>query len=258
MPPRKKTKTDVWGAAQDAAMRLHGQDLQVSEQTERERSQRTALPLEQIQDRASDTRQLRQDHVEQLAESIAVLGLLEPLVVDNQGRLLAGGHRKAAIYYVKEFHPEAYEQHFLDDIVPVRMLLFNADDDPEKALQVEISENEKRRDYTPAEVRALADRLRSAGYADTAGRPSKGEKRLRPALEIIIGKSLRSVRRYLTEEKPVQFGQVSKKTALRRAKSALEQWMSVVENEETTATERQLSKKLPSLLELMEKLIEQN
>ncbi|MBD2124552.1 ParB/RepB/Spo0J family partition protein [Trichocoleus sp. FACHB-262] len=239
-------------------MRLHGQDLQVSEQTERERSQRTALPLDQIQDRASDTRQLRQDHVEQLAESIAVLGLLEPLVVDNQGRLLAGGHRKAAIYHVKESHPEAYEQHFQDDIVPVRMLAFNADDDPEKALQVEISENEKRRDYTPAEVRALADRLRSAGYADTPGRPIKDEKRLRPALEIIIGKSLRSVRRYLTEEKPVQFGQVSKKTALRRAKSALEQWMSVVGNEETTATERQLSKKLPSLLELMEKLIEHN
>lgn len=258
MPPRKKVKPDVWGAAQDAAMRLHGQDLQVSEQIERERSQRTALLLEEIQARSSDTRQLRQDHVEQLAESIAVLGLLEPLVVDNQGRLLAGGHRKAAIYYIKERQPEAYEQHFSGNIVPVRMLAFNADEDPERALQVEISENEKRRDYTPAEVRALADRLRSAGYADTPGRPSKDEKRLRPALEIIIGKSLRSVRRYLTEEKPVQVGQVSKKAALRRAKLALEQWMSVVENEETTAPERQLNKKLPGLLELIEKLIEQN
>lgn len=258
MPLRKKTKTDVWESAQDAAKRLHSQDLQVSEQAERERSQRTALPLEQIQDRASDTRQLRQDHVEQLAESIAVLGLLEPLVVDNQGRLLAGGHRRAAIYHIKENQPEAYDQHFPDDMVPVRMLAFSADDDPEKALQVEISENEKRRDYTPAEVRALADRLRSAGYMDTPGRPSKDEKRLRPALEIIIGKSLRSVRRYLTEEKPVQLGQVSKKTALRRAKVALEQWASALDDEDATAAERQLSRKLPNLLELVEKLIEES
>lgn len=256
MPPRKRAKVDVWGAAQDAAKRLHGQDLQVSEQIERDRSQRTALPLEEIQDRSSDTRQLRQDHVEQLAESIAILGLLEPLVVDNQGRLLAGGHRKAAIYLVKESSPEVYGQHFPNEMVPVRMLAFSADDDPEKALQVEISENEKRRDYTPAEVRALADRLRSAGYADTPGRPSKDEKRLRPALEIIIGKSLRSVRRYLTEEKPVQVGQVSKKTALRRAKIALEQWANTLEDENVTAAEKQLNKKLPGFIELIQRVIE--
>ena len=32
------------------------------------------------------------------------------------------------------------------------------------------------------------------------GRPAKGEKALRPALEVIMGKSLRTVRRYLNEE----------------------------------------------------------
>jgi ParB family chromosome partitioning protein len=135
------------------------------------------------------------------------------------------------------------------------MMPFDADKDPEQALQVEISENEKRRDYTPNEVRALAERLRAAGYVDSPGRPSLGEKRLRPALEVIIGKSLRSVRRYLTEEKPVQLGQVSKKTALRQAKRALAQWASLVNEEKNTRTEKQLVKKLPQLLELIEKAI---
>jgi ParB family chromosome partitioning protein len=90
---------------------------------------------------------------------------------------------------------------------------------------------------------------------DTPGRPSLGEKRLRPALEVIIGKSLRSVRRYLTEEKTVKVGQVSKKTLLRQAKRTLAQWASLVDEEKNTRTEKQLVKKLPQLLELIEKAI---
>jgi hypothetical protein len=40
----------------------------------------------------SDARALNPRHVVDLAESIAVLGLLEPVVVDTSGQLLAGGH----------------------------------------------------------------------------------------------------------------------------------------------------------------------
>jgi len=252
---KRRTQADLWDAAHTTAQRLHGQDLQAEAKADKERMQRAALPLDQIQERVTDTRQLRQEHVEQLAESIAVLGLLEPLVVDNRGRLLAGGHRKAAIFSIKENNPEAYAQHFPDNTVPVRMMSFDAEADPERALQVEVSENEKRRDYTPAEVRALAERLRTAGYMDTPGRPTKDEKRLRPALEVIIGKSLRSVRRYLTEEKPVQIGQVSKKMALRQAKTALERWQSLSEAERNTSVEKQLAKKLSQLLSLIEKTL---
>ena len=43
------------------------------------------------------TRPLRASHVVALAESIAVLGLLEPLIVDTLGHLLAGAHRLAAL-----------------------------------------------------------------------------------------------------------------------------------------------------------------
>jgi ParB family chromosome partitioning protein len=255
MMPRRRSRAEVWDAAHQTAEQLHDQDEKVAAVAERERTQGMTLPLEQILDRETDTRPLQSQHVDQLAESIAVLGLLEPLVVDNRGRLLAGGHRKAAIASIRVHKPEVYAQHFPDDLVPVRMMPFDASEDPEQALQVEISENEKRRDYTPNEVRALASRLRAAGYVDTPGRPSKDEKRLRPALEVIVGKSLRSVRRYLTEEKPVQVGQVSKKTALRQAKRALAQWASLVDEEKNTRTEKQLAKKLPPLLELIEKAI---
>ncbi|MBF0243892.1 MAG: ParB N-terminal domain-containing protein [Planctomycetes bacterium] len=44
-----------------------------------------------------DTRPLIAEHVVTLAESIAVLGLLEPIVLDTEGHLLAGGHRLAAL-----------------------------------------------------------------------------------------------------------------------------------------------------------------
>jgi ParB family transcriptional regulator, chromosome partitioning protein len=255
MMPRRRSRSEVWDAAHKTAERLHDRDEKAEEVAQRERTQGTTLPLEQILDRETDTRPLKSQHVTQLAESIAVLGLIEPLVVDSRGRLLAGGHRQAAIAYIRENNPQVYAQHFPDDLVPVRMMPFDADEDPEQALQVEISENEKRRDYTPNEVRALAERLRAAGYVDTPGRPSLGEKRLRPALEVIVGKSLRSVRRYLTEEKPVQHGQVSKKTALRQAKRALAQWASLVDEEKNTRTEKQLVQKLPQLLELIEKAI---
>jgi ParB family chromosome partitioning protein len=255
MMPRRRSRAEVWDAAHLTAERLHDQDEKAAAVAERERTQGMTLPLEQILDRETDTRPLQSQHITQLAESIMVLGLLEPLVVDNRGRLLAGGHRKAAIASIRENNPQAYAQHFPDDLVPVRMMPFDASEDPEQALQVEISENEKRRDYTPNEVRALASRLRAAGYVDTPGRPSKDEKRLRPALEVIVGKSLRSVRRYLTEEKPVQLGQVSKKTALRQAKRALAQWASLVDEEKNTRTEKQLVQKLPQLLELIEKAI---
>lgn len=253
---RRRTKTDLWDAAHNTAQRLHTQDLEVSEKADQERSQRATFPLSQIQDRLSDTRPLRQDHVDQLAESIAVLGLIEPLVVDLRGRLLAGGHRKAAILQIYEQKPEAYAQQFPDDMIPVRVMPFDADEEPDRALQIEISENEKRRDYTPAEVRLLADRLRTAGYVDTPGRPTKGEKRLRPALEVIVGKSLRSVRRYLTEEpqeKPVQFGQVSKQAALRRAKKALEEWLAIPEIDRQSSVEIKLANKFSQVMDLLDK-----
>ncbi|MBD2101028.1 ParB N-terminal domain-containing protein [Leptolyngbya sp. FACHB-261] len=157
----------------------------------------SSLPLDQIKDRSQDTRTLNQQHVVALSESISVLGLIEPLVVDQEEVLLAGGHRLAAIRHLAKTEPGTFKQLFANG-VPVRVMSLKVAEDPARALEIEVAENEKRRDYTPAEVRALADRLREAGYVERPGRPAKGEKALKPALEIIVGKSLRTVQAYLS------------------------------------------------------------
>lgn len=159
------------------------------------------LPLEQVSDRANpDTRPLDPKHVEELAESLAIVGLIQPLVVDQKGRLLAGGHRRAALLILKQTNPEAWNQHFPGDAVPVHMFSFDSAANPERALQIETTENEKRLDYTPEQVRALADRFREAGYADKRGGQAKGAKQLTPTLMEIVGKSRRTIKAYLASE----------------------------------------------------------
>jgi ParB family transcriptional regulator, chromosome partitioning protein len=163
--------------------------------------QSSRLPLDQITDRGTDTRPLNPAHVEALAESIAAVGLIQPIAVDNQGRLLAGGHRRAAIALLQTANPPAFAQWFSAGI-PVHRFEFDATQDEARALAIEASENEKRRDYTPGEVRELADRLRQSGYSDLKGRPKPGQKSVVLALSTIIGKSDDTVRRYLNPVQP--------------------------------------------------------
>ena len=67
------------------------------------------LPLDSVTDRVEgDSRPLNPAHVEELSDSIAVVGLIAPIAVDSQGRLLAGGHRRAAIVLLQERNPDAY------------------------------------------------------------------------------------------------------------------------------------------------------
>lgn len=230
---KRRSVSELLDAADSAGTAIQAQDREAEAKAELEQSRSSVLPLGKILDRASDTRELSSQHVSELAESISVLGLLEPLVVDRRGRLLAGGHRKAAVFVLKEANASAYTKQFPDDLIPVRVVDFDAEENPDLALQVEVTENEKRRDYTSGEVRALAERLREAGYADVKGRPAKGEKALRPALEVIIGKSIRTVRRYLnraTEESVTdvrlsgQDENTAAVAALRRLQTELTRW----------------------------------
>lgn len=177
------------GSAIEAA-KGRGEDKLLS--TKREKQ------LSEIRDRPhGDTREITPTHVDELAENIAAVGLIQPLVVDSQGHLLAGGHRRAALQKLKQEQPERFLEFFPRGEVPVRVFDFNAADDPERAIAIEAAENEQRRDYTPAEVRELADRLVAAGYRNTKGKPKKGQKALTPALMTIVGKSRRTVQSYL-------------------------------------------------------------
>lgn len=225
----------------------------------------STLPLDSIQSRQTNTRELRRSHVMVLAESIAVLGLLEPLVVDQSGKLLAGGHRLAAIRWLKDSTPTAYTEHFPSEQVPVRIIGFDAQWDTERALAIEIAENEQRRDYTPTEVRALAARLKAAGYVDRRGRPALGEKPLRPQLEVIVGKSIRQLYRYLNEHNKenrtddrLKESEPDIKLHLKQAKAALERWSNLPESKKQTKAARNLAKQLPQFLELLRAIMEES
>lgn len=270
---RRKINPDRWQLAQEVASAMHEQDQEAAERSERDREQQAFIALDLIRDRPTDTRALRSQHVNALAESISILGLLEPLVVDARHRLLAGGHRLAAIRHLKQQNPIVYKQSFPDDQIPVRILPFDAEKDPDRALQCEVAENEHRRDYTPNEVRALADRLRSHGYHDQRGRPQKGEKALGPALEVIIGKHRRTVQRYLQTGEPEKIRQnvafTQEQILLRQLKKAAEGWQKLHQLtsvgelldksrlEATTTKQTALAKKLPSLLKLVNELLQE-
>ena len=141
-----------------------------------------------------DTREPTTDAVDALAESIDALGLLEPLIVDRQGHLLAGKTRLMSLRRLSAKDSDRWAR------VPVRRMDFDAETEPARALAVEVAENEQRRDYTAAEVRALAERLKAAGFHATAGRPRTGTKALLPALGAVVGKSKRTLLRMLADD----------------------------------------------------------
>lgn len=157
----------------------------------------TTIPLEQIQVPEHRTRLLNAEHVQELQDSIAVVGLGQPLITDQAYRLIAGGHRLAAIQKLQADQPETFKQQFPSNTVPIRIYNFDALQEPHRAQQIEIVENEKRRDYTPAEVKALAQRYIEQGYSQASHRPKKDEKALIPALQSYFRLSRRTIQRYL-------------------------------------------------------------
>lgn len=218
--------------------------------------QRATISLKEIKEREIDTRAISDEHVASLSESIAALGLIEPIVIDRTGRLLAGAHRLASVRLLKTDNSPAYNKHFPDDAIPVRIMPFDADEKPNKALECEVAENEHRRDYTAKEVRELAERLKSAGYLATRGRPQKGEKPLVPALQVIVGKSRRTLTRYLAEnenEKNEPNGSFIKrqqtlKKLQRDLNSVVKLQLEEVENSRIQA----FNKQLPKFMKLLE------
>jgi len=230
---RPKVTFDV-GLALGQGEALHHQADEV--QQVENRRQRMTVPLRDIALRTGgNTRPLHLPHVEALAESFTVVGLLQPIVVDRLHRLLAGGHRLAACCFLGvaagaipmdqlaaqpfvgipaerlaasieslriKIGPDpltaAWALHFADGI-PIRQLTIDSAlaDDQAMAQTVEAIENTQRRNYSRAEVLAIADHFRDQGYVETAGRPRSGQKALAPALTVVFGISYNTVRRYL-------------------------------------------------------------
>lgn len=254
MPNSRKRSTAVLGQATEIANAISEQDQAAETKLEQDRSQRAMLPLTKISPRIEDTRPLRSQHVNNLAESIAALGLIEPLVVDLQGRLLAGGHRLEAIKTLKANHPDLYVKHFPDDLIPVRVMPLDAEAEPERSLQIELAENEKRVNYSRDQIERLAERLRSLNYREISGRPKAGEKALGPALAVAIGVSTRYVRKVLsdkyenTRNSVPSFQDQKRLKLLRKLESALKEFAKLPEPEDFSQAEQSLSKAVPEFL----------
>lgn len=248
---RRSKKVDFLEDLSAVTEQMQGKDKEASSRRERERGDLSTLSLERIRDRANGTRNLNTEHVHSLKESISTLGLIEPLAVDREKVLLAGGHRLAAIALLSKTEPTIFEQHFPDGAIPVRVMPFAAASEPERALRVEIAENEYRRDYTPAEVKGIADRLIAAGYKDVKGRPKRGDKVLMPALSTVVGKNRRTIQRYLHSEPKKSRTDVH--LFLKKAEKALRKWQEKAPNDDAS---QKLSKQLPELFGLIEAAIE--
>jgi ParB family chromosome partitioning protein len=194
-----------------------------------------------------NTRPLNARHVVELAESISVLGLLEPVVIDTAGNLLAGGHRLAALQFLAEPMPVARRKAFLArcgcaDVekpspepagladrlamlgdtplakveIPVQVVDVSGKGGADLALAVEAAENNVRRAYTRDEITALAERFKEAGYKTSAGKPKAGEKTVLNALEAAVGRSKRQIQNILkgkTNKTPSDWAKATKALA---------------------------------------------
>jgi ParB family chromosome partitioning protein len=189
------------------------------------------IDIDAILDREDgDLRPINLEHVVELADSIAAVGLLQFPVVDEKNRLLAGGHRRAAVRLLRDLASlpddeirkvferadgeEAAERLTAEDIERYRtafarrfsegVLVHVFDttsfsDASAVRLEVEAIENEKRLDFTKGELATIVERLKQAGYRDIGGKPKPGQRMLSRELGRIIGKSRRSVFRILSE-----------------------------------------------------------
>lgn len=256
MARKRPNSLAVFAEATATADAIHEQDQAVATKSEQERARKTRIPLNHIFPREADTRPLRSQHVADLAESIAALGLIEPLVVDSKGVLVAGSHRLAAIKELKEANLDIYNQQFPEDLIQVHTLAFDAEHEPERALQVELAENEKRVNYTRDQIERLAERLRTLNYRDVRGRPREGEKALGPALAVVIGVSTRYVRKILSEQRREVTDEQNrnldpifqKLKLLKKVESALEELVSLPETSKPSRSEKALRKASPTFL----------
>lgn len=183
--------------AVEAGRRSAEADLRVEEHNARHEGMPHLLSIESIGERPSaDVRPVDAQHVQSLVESIRALGLMQPVFVDREHRLIAGAHRLAAFRILAQEDPSLFGK--IPVVVDPNL---DAEEDVEQALLKEIAENEKRRNLTPQQVQEAARRLMEydAHFTRRAGRLKQGERPLTPFLASTFGVSVRHVRSLLNE-----------------------------------------------------------
>lgn len=138
------------------------------------------LPLERIGKRYSgNARQLNQEHVIELKNSIKTLGFTSAITVDNKYRLICGAHRVAALREL--FHEKWNGQDegggcFDFKKLPCVIAPFDSEDDPSRALLMELGENVTRKDFSQEEMDRSIAKLLDSGYEFGGGRNKGGKE----------------------------------------------------------------------------------
>lgn len=178
------------------------------------------------------SRLLEPKHVVDMAFSISALGLIHPIVIDIRDVVIAGSHRFAALKLLSRraaerrdflaalcgeeallrgatitsgleaLSPPSEQAQVNFGAIPVRIMPFSIADNPQGAWQIEVAENERRRDYSKEEIKQVAERLSARGYRFERGRPKVGEPLALPVLAALVGKSERTLRRLLMADQP--------------------------------------------------------
>ncbi len=186
----------------------------------------STLPLDDIKPRAGfSVREVTRTEIDALVKSIAQSGLISPICIDQNGALLAGEHRRQALIQLRDSNPDRFKALFPSG-VPVRVMPFDSSLDAIEALRIQASENEFRKSHTKADIRRIADELRSQGYVDVTGRPKPGEKPLKHELATMLHVSTRYIRMVLNEPpEPPKVGSVSDLSPeWTKRRSALSKW----------------------------------
>lgn len=192
----KRAQIDISKAQTRSATSETAQDI-----LDKQKVREALVPLAKIGDRVGgDTRTIKSKHVEGLMESIAILGLIAPLTVDRHYRLLAGGHRRAALEKLAKEDPKRFNELFSEG-VPVNIMDIDGETDTVRALQIEVEENTQRKNYTPNEIREAARKLEEAGYEQLKGRPAQGQKSINRELSSVFGLSRRYITKIMNEPK---------------------------------------------------------
>jgi len=178
------------------------------------------IPLDSILDRVTNLRPVYDDKARVLAGNIALFGIIQPIAVDVNNRLLAGDHRRRALGMLREVAewpdraPQllpglddetlskamtAWRRFEYDVGVPVHRVAIDATSDPASAKAIELSENTLRENFTKEEIKNAYKTLIAAGYRHTVGRPKKGEKAIGPQLELLYGRGSRTITKYIAE-----------------------------------------------------------
>lgn len=245
------------------------------------------VAFKDIRPRTQDTRTPKAEDVLAMAESVAAVGLLQPVAVDKLHRLLAGLHRLEACRVLLTYSTEArldclrplpgfdkldmketrrrlvalpdredLPAPLNETFIPCRVLVdLNAEKDPGAALAAEAAENTARRQYTRKEIANLAERLKDAGYRDKPGRPRKGEKSLRPALALVLGVDVSTVRRNLNQpekKKPAHVSGFSERAA--KLEKPLADLLKAAGDMKLAANEKRIAGAAEDLLALLNKL----